>query len=99
MDQQLPFTIHYLPFTIYLSSAAGDVAVCVCTSSGGGCVGKGNVLHAQVGQQPFEDLLLLRQEVAARLLLEHSQDVDPVLAQFQIDLTFVRYRVLHHSQR
>jgi hypothetical protein len=42
--------------------------------------------------------LFLWQEVAARFLLQHSQHVDPVFAQLQIDLALARDRVFHHSQ-
>ena len=53
----------------------------------------------QVGEQTFHNLFLLRQEIAPGFLFQHSQDVDPVLAEFQIDFALAGDRMLHHAQR
>src|SRR5947209_3597029 len=49
-----------------------------------------HILHPQVIEEVGEELLLLVAEVAARLVLQHPQDVDGLLGQRQVALAVGR---------
>src|ERR1043165_5515397 len=81
-----------------VSSPTGDVAAGEALRSWSR-VRQRDVLHPQIRQQTVEHLLLLRRQVPGSLLVQHSEHVDPVLAQFDIDLALVCNGMFHHSQR
>src|SRR2546423_1779091 len=93
-------TIHYLPFTIYLLlSPPRDVAAGEAAPRFGRtrCGRERDVLHAQLREDHFKELLLLGVEVAARLLVQRAEHVYALLRELQVDAAAAG--VVHHAER
>src|SRR5687768_4416059 len=58
-----------------------------------------HVLHAQIVQQSLDHVSFRHAQVSRRFLLQHSENVNPVLSQLGVDFPLVRDRVLHHPER
>src|SRR5437588_11604093 len=94
-------TIHYLPFTIYLLlSPPRDVAAGEAASAFGRsrCGRERDVLHAQLREDHFKELLLLGVEVAARLLVQSAEHVYALLRELQVDAAAAA-GMIDHAER
>src|SRR5215207_9456223 len=100
--QERSSSIHHSPFTIHRRLSpprdvpAGEAAGAAALWRAGR-VGQGDVLHAELREDHFEELLLLADEVAARLAVERAQHVDALLGELEVDAAAAR--VVDHAER
>lgn len=81
-----PLTVYHFPAS---SSAPGDVAAgetARASATAGARRGERDELHTQFGEQSFEDLFLLRVEVAVGFLSQRAEQVDAVFGEREVYL-------------